>query len=474
MRSKLHHAATGVALLGVIALGATACSSKSTPSSGSSESSGGQAGTQSISITSNAIEGGKNAAEAAWTKNWVIPEFIKAEKAKGVDVTVTFDPQGVDDENYKTKVALDLKSGKGADVISLDGIWIGEFAQAKYIKPLDEVTKNSNDWDGWKQVPQAVQNAASFQDKRYGIPQGTDGRVLYYNKTVFKQAGLPADWSPKSWDEVLQAARTVKKVSGVTPIQLNAGTAMGEATAMQGVLPTLVGTGQMLWKDGKWAGDTQQLRDVLALYKTIYSEEKLGDPILQQEVNGRDTSFSEFAAGKIGILMESDYFWRSVINPAKGVGTAPMKDRDTAVGYVKIPAMKAGAGINGQDFVSMSGGAARVLNPNSKNPDLAWELLKFMNSPDAFKARAAGTLSISPRDDVNAELLKSDPMLQFVSKEVLPITAYRPGLADYPQVSLALQQATLDIVSGSSVDDAAKKYQAALGKVVGDTNVTNN
>ncbi|MEO7587846.1 MAG: extracellular solute-binding protein [Arachnia sp.] len=476
MRSNLHRAVKAVAVLGIVALGATACSNTPTPETSGSpgqETSGSpsQEGPQTLSITSNAIAGGKNAAEADWTTTWVIPEFTKAQKAKGVDVTVTFEPQGVDDENYKTKVALDLSSGKGADIISLDGIWIGEFAQAKYIKPLDEVVTNVDAWDGWKQISDAVQNSASFDGKRYGISQGTDGRVIYYNKDLFKQAGLPADWQPTSWDDILTAGRALKKLNGVTPIQLNAGTAMGEATTMQGVLPMMMGTDQMLWKDGKWAGDTKGLRDVLNLYKTIYIDEGLGDPILQQEAAGRDSSFSEFATGKIGMLFESDYFWRSVINPAEGVGTAPMKDRDTAVGYVKIPAMKAGSGINGQDFVSMSGGAARVLNPNSSNPDLAWELLTFMNSPEAFEARAAGTLSISPRDDVNAKLLASDPMLTFVSKEVLPITAYRPGLALYPQVSVTLQQATLDVISGTSVDDAIKTYTSGLGGIVGADNV---
>src|SRR5690606_33884758 len=78
----------------------------------------------------------------------------------------------------------------------------------------------------------------------------------------------------------------------------------------------------------------------------------------------------------------------------------------------------------------------------SDNPELAWELLAFMNSAEAYTERVAGTVSITPRDDVNAEVLASDPMLTFVSENVLPINSYRPGLAAYPQVSVALQEAT--------------------------------
>ena len=58
-------------------------------------------------------------------------------------------------------------------------------------------------------------------------------------------------------------------------------------------------------------------------------------------------------------------------------------------------------------------------------------------------------------------------MLSFVSTKVLPLTAYRPGFAVYPRVSQALQQATLDVVSGKSADDAAATYQKALESIVG-------
>jgi multiple sugar transport system substrate-binding protein len=436
------------------------------------QQSGGGDGPVTLTIIDNAIAGGKNAAAAAWIEDWVIPEFEAAMKAEGQDVSVVFEPQGVDDEDYKTKVALDLQSGGGADIISLDGIWVGEFAEAGYIKPLSEVAGDAVDqWEGWDQIPEAVQNAASFEGERYGIPQGADGRVLYFNKELFAQANLPADWQPTSWDDVLEAARALKGIEGVIPMQLNAGTAMGEATTMQGVLPMLAGVGGQVWEDEKWMGGTDKFGQVLDLYRTIYVEEQLGDPILQQEAAGRDTSFAQFAAGEIGILLEGDYFWRDVINPADG--TAPMENRDEVVGYAKIPAMQPGEGLNGQDFVSMSGGAGRVLNPNTENPELAWELLSFMHSAEAYQALVAGSPLITPREDVNAEVLAGEPMLTFISEEVLPITAYRPGLAAYPEVSIALQEATTAVVGGTSVDEALEAYSEDVAAIVGDENVDN-
>ncbi len=458
MSAKPRHTLGVLAALTVATLSLAACGDSAKPA-------GEDAKQFTLTIADNSIVGGKNSDGAQWIQDWVIPKFIEAQKAKGKTAKVTFVPSGVDDEQYKTKTALDMRSKSGADVLSLDGIWIGEFAQAGYIKPLSDLAGPTVDqWEGWSQIPEAVQGLGTFDGKKFGIPQGTDGRVLFFNKKLFTQAGLPADWQPKSWQEILDAGAKLKALPGVTPIQINAGTAMGEATTMQGALPLLAGAGGEIYRDGKWAGATQQVKDVLDFYAKIY-QQGLGDPKLQQEAKGRDKSFELFAANKIGILCEGDYFWRSVIEPKTGI--AKMADRDQSVGYALIPAKQPGAGIRGQDFVSMSGGSVDVLNPNSKYPSQAWELLSFMHSAEATKANLAGEARITARSDVNKEVLTGDPMLGFVSEKVLPLTAYRPPLAVYPQVSVALQEATAAVASGKSPADAATEYQKKLEGIVG-------
>ncbi|MEV0150161.1 MULTISPECIES: extracellular solute-binding protein [unclassified Nonomuraea] len=447
-----------VAVLAASGLALTACGGSSGDGDG---------GTIELTIAQNAIAGGKNARAADFVANWVVPKFEAAQKAKGKDVKVKFVPSGVDDEQYKTKLSLDLKSGKGADVIDIDGIWAGEFAEAGYIKPLAELAgPEAESWEGWAQIPESVQGLATFNGKKYALPVGTDGRVLYFSKPLFQKAGLPADWQPKSWQEILDAGAKLKTAGVPVPIQVNAGTAMGEATTMQGVLPLLAGAGGEVQKDGKWAGAAQPVKDVLGFYQKIYGGSGLGDPRLQQEAKGRDKSFQQFAQGKIGILLEGDYFWRGVVNPKDGV--AKMADRDQSVGYALIPAMEPGKGIRGQDFVSMSGGALRTVNPNSKHPKEAFELLAFTLSPEALKEETKdGNVRITPRTDVNKEILAGEPLLTFISEKVLPLTAYRPPVAVYPQVSVALQEATSAVVSGKTPDEAAAEYQKKLEGIVG-------
>ena len=202
-----------------------------------------------LSLLDNSIKGGKSEASATWLEDEVIPAFEAQMAAAGTPVEVSFEGRGVDDGDYKSQLALDLGAGEGPDVFAIDGIWVGEFATAEYIAPLtDVVGPAADDWDGWAQINDAVQANASFDGNRYGIPQGTDGRVIYFNKDLFEQAGLPTDWAPTTIDEVLDAARTIKeKLPDVTPIQLNGGVAMGEATTMQGALPLLAAAGGQVY-----------------------------------------------------------------------------------------------------------------------------------------------------------------------------------------------------------------------------------
>ena len=150
-----------------------------------------------LSLLDNSIKGGKNERAAVWIEDELIPAFEAEMEAAGTPVEVSFEGQGVDDEDYKTQMALDLGSGEGPDVMSIDGIWVGEFATAEYIRPLtDVVGPEVEEWDGWAQINEAVQANGMFEGARYGIPQGTDGRVIYFNKEIFAAAGLPEDWQP--------------------------------------------------------------------------------------------------------------------------------------------------------------------------------------------------------------------------------------------------------------------------------------
>lgn len=459
--------ATGLMLTSCV--GAKGAKSTGNPSNNASAKS------VSLTLTANDVIGGKNAAEATWITKTVIPGFVKMEKAKGVNVSVKFQGSGVEDEQYKTKLELNLKTGSGADLFAADGIWLGELASAGYVKPLTSVIgKSADSWEGWSQISRTVQSNMTYRGTRYGIPGGTDGRVIYFNRKLFAQAGLSKNWQPHSWADILAAGQKLKKVSGVTPIQVDGGVPMGEATTTQGFLPLLVGTGVNMYDPSskKWLGATQQVVDVLSFYQKLYGGSGLGDAKLQQDQAGRDESFAEFSKGKIGMLLESDYLWRSIICPDKSVcGATSLPNRNSLIGWAFIPAMAPGKGVRGQDYVSISGGGGWLLNPATKYPQQAWELMKYMQSRALQLDLSKAEIRVSARKDVNDATLSKDPLLSFISTKVLPITVYRPSDQHYNAVSLAIQQATADVISGKSPRQAAQTYQKSLEKAVGAAHV---
>jgi len=88
-----------VPAISIVVLGTlVAACDRSTGSSSANPTQNAGATDVSLTVTSNAIAGGKNAAEADWYANYVIPKFTEAQKAKGVNVTLKFQPSGVDDD----------------------------------------------------------------------------------------------------------------------------------------------------------------------------------------------------------------------------------------------------------------------------------------------------------------------------------------------------------------------------------------
>ncbi len=422
-----------------------------------------------VAVVCRCVSGGVNANTVKWLNDTVFPKFKEQMAAQGKQVTPKLVEFGGSDEELKAQYALDLKAGKGNDVMAFDGFWTAEFVAGNLIKPLDAVAgAEANNWDGWPRIPPTIQALLMFEGKRFGIPTGTDSRVLWYRKDVFRQAGLPETWQPRSWDELLAAARQIKKtLPDVIPLQINAGTAMGEATTMQGFYPLLAAAGSWIYDEEKqkWVGRSPAMLDALTLYKTIYVDEKLGDERLQLLKDGRNRSFAQFRDGKIAVLLEGDFFWRSVLAPGSEWA---LPNRDDVVSFAKIPAGQPGKGYRGQDFVNVSGGTGFILNPNTKNPKEAWALLSFMFSRDMLLEFQRIEPRIRARDDVP---VTGDPVMTELAR-LLPLTVVRPMLPVYPKVSQAAQQATERVVTGEMTpQQAMDAYAREVADLAGAENV---
>jgi len=422
-----------------------------------------------LSITCRCVEGGANSQMAEWIKQSVIPGFEKMKSESGEDVTVTLKEFAGQDEQLTQQQALDFSTGAGADVNGFDGFLIPSFVEAGLLKPLDELAGPAVDeWEGWDHISDGSKQLMSFDGKVYGIALGTDVRMIFIRKDLFEQAGIDADsWQPTSWDDLLDAARKIKEaVPDSSPLQINAGVSMGEATTMQGYYMLVLGADSGLKdEDGKWIVSSPGILDALNFYKTVYLDEELGDRRAQLLGDGRNRTFANFRDGKTAMLVEGDWFYRSVTAPGSEF---ELKDRDNLMTWKKMPAREPGAGFSGQDFVTISGGTGFVLNPNTDAPEEAWDLLAYMNSKEQLEAFQTYQARIRLRDDVG---IPDSPFLSETSQELLPLTTARPNDADYNKVSAEVQRMTEAVVSGEmSPEEAMEQYKAAVTEIVGAEN----
>jgi len=388
---------------------------------------------------------------------------------QGREVKVELVEFGGSDEQLKEQYALDLSVGSGYDIMAFDGFWVPEFVGAGLLKPLSEVVgPEVNEWEGWGHISPGIQAILGYQGDVYGIASGTDVRQIFYRTDLFEQAGIELPWQPTSWEDVLDTARKLKEAGVPIPLQINAGTAMGEATTMQGYFMVLLGAGHHMYdfEQNKWIVSSPAILDALNFYKTVYVDEELGDARMQLLQDGRNRSFVEFRDGNIGMLVEGDWFWRSVMAPGSETG---LENRNELVGWAKMPAKEPGAGYNGQDYVSISGGTGWVINPNTEHPSEAWALLSYMSSPEPVRAFELMQPRISFRDDV---AVAGDPVMTAMAEALLPLTTVRPMLPEYPQISYEAQLMTERVVSGEMTpEEAMQAFDEAVTELVGEENV---
>lgn len=324
------------------------------------------------------------------------------------------------------------------------------------------------EWEGWDHISEGARDLMSYQGGTYGIALGTDVRMIFVRTDLMQEAGIdPETWQPASWEELLDTARTLKQHNPDSfPLQLNAGVPMGEATTMQGYWMAVLGTGEAVTdEEGRWIVESQGILDTLNLYKTVYVDEKLGDQRAQLLGDGRNRTFANFRDGTTAMLVEGDWFYRSVTAPGSEFA---VENRDEVMGWAKMPAKEPGAGLRGQDFVTISGGTGFVLNPNTDEPELAWELLAFMNSQEQLTRFQDFQPRIRIRDDVP---IPDEPFLSETAQALLPLTTARPNSAEYNAVSAEIQRMTEAVVSGElSPEEAMARYRDAVVGIVGEEN----
>lgn len=98
-------------------------------------------------------------------------------------------------ENYEQELSNAMASGMGPDIYVIHNDWVDRYKNK--IIPFDEGAKTAQSYE--RKFADVVSNDFLIDNKIYGVPLSVDTLALYYNKTMFKNAGIYDP--PRTWDE---------------------------------------------------------------------------------------------------------------------------------------------------------------------------------------------------------------------------------------------------------------------------------
>jgi sn-glycerol 3-phosphate transport system substrate-binding protein len=142
----------------------------------------------------------------------ILDAFVQEFNASQSDVQVVNEFQGAY-ADAEQKLMASIASGKTPDLCMLEISRIPAFVAAKALVPLDAFASGPNGID-LKDFVQGLLDESKIDGKLYSLPQSRSMPVFYYNKTMFKAAGLNADKAPATWKDVRDAATKLTSPDG--------------------------------------------------------------------------------------------------------------------------------------------------------------------------------------------------------------------------------------------------------------------
>lgn len=208
------------------------------------------------------------------------------EKDTGIKVELISAPWA----DTKTAITAGATNKTIADVVSVDGAWLAEFADMGILADVEEAgVKTDLANDVWK-----------LDGKSYVVPVNNFAYPLYANMDILEKAGVTE--IPQTWSEFTEACKKVKE-AGYSAFALNLGT-----TNANGIQNVFMGTGwgsgiALKNEDGKYAVEgNQELKELAEFFKALNEAGVLYPGMATLE---ESEMTSNFAAGNCAFTLAS-------------------------------------------------------------------------------------------------------------------------------------------------------------------------
>ena len=452
--------ATVMAFSGLAACGSgggTEAKSGSGSSSSGSSANGGVTGKSSDGektgkgITIRLLTRMSGADSGTKLKEDVFAEF----QAKYPDITIQ-DESTNDSNSFTNQFKTDIASGNVADIIQWPGISImKEYADTGVFLDLSGLIDATPDIKEHVDATllEMMDLSAVGTPGTYALPVTNQMEVFYYNKELFKEAGI--EKTPETWDEFYEVCDKLKD-SGVTPWVMGASNAWRVVHIQTGLLYKMcgvekakeLGAGEAKWTDADVTATIAFIQDLAD--RGVFGSDYLG---LDYE-----TEKAMFANGQTA--MSFDGSWR----------ISELGDMEDKVGVFRMPYFPDKEEFKDNDIAYPSqmelGGH---LKEDPEKLEYVWELVSTFASKETQQRYAYDCGNIPVRSDVELDSSKMSPLLfALLDIKASEVKVWGSDAWSYDTVAVLediVGEAFTGALTGMTAEEASSQIQSRLDAV---------
>ncbi len=288
-----------------VALLATACGGGDDPAPGADQSGAEPSGT--ITIWSRDSQQG------------FMPQLVDMyNKTHQVQAKVTIIPSS----SFVQKLGTAASSSSGPDVASIDLVYAPYFSSAG---ALEDITEMANALPYNESLSPSHRKLSTFEGQTYALPFTAEASAMYYNKDLFKKAGLDPEKPPTTYAEVREAAKKVRAL-GDSYYGFTFAGACGGCNVFEFTPHVWASGGDVLSEDGSKAMlDTPQVTEGLQLYRDMWTDGSI--PSAAKNDAGTQ-QVPLFTSGKLGMTPLGAFAIPSMVKAKVNFGVAPIPGKD--------------------------------------------------------------------------------------------------------------------------------------------------